>query len=55
VHRLDLGEIYRDTGDKAKAKAKAQFEAGMRLPATDYNDRRFKSEIQADLDRLGSS
>ncbi len=53
VHRLDMGEIYRDSGDKAKARA--QFEAGLRLPATDYNDRRFKSEIQADVDRLGPS
>jgi hypothetical protein len=48
-----MGEIYRDTGDKAKARA--QFEAGIRLPATDYNDLRFKSEIQADLNRLGPS
>jgi len=52
VHRLDMGEIYRDVGDKAKARA--QFETGLRLPATEYNDRRFKAEIQADLDRLGS-
>lgn len=52
VHRLDMGEIYRDTGDKAKARA--QFETGLRLPNTDYNDRRFKAEIQADLDRLGT-
>jgi hypothetical protein len=52
VHRLDMGEIYRDTDDKAKARA--QFETGLRLPDTDYNDRRFKAEIQADLDRLGT-
>ncbi len=52
VHRLDMGEVYRDIGDKAKARA--QFETGLRLPATEYNDRRFKAEIQADLDRLGS-
>ena len=52
VHRLDMGEIYRDSGSKAKARA--QFETGLRLPVTDYNDRRFKAEIQADLDRLGS-
>jgi tetratricopeptide (TPR) repeat protein len=52
VHRLDMGEIYRDVGDKAKARA--QWETGLRLPATEYNDRRFKAEIQADLDRLGS-
>lgn len=51
VHRLDMGEVYRDVGDKAKARA--QFETGLRLPATEYNDRRFKADIQADLDRLG--
>ena len=53
VHRLDMGEIYRDVGDKAKARA--QFETGLSLPATDYNDRRFKTEILADLQRLGSA
>jgi uncharacterized protein HemY len=52
VHRLDMGEIYRDVGDKTKARA--QFDTGLALPATDYNDRRFKAEIQADLQRLGS-
>lgn len=52
VHRLDMGEIYRDAGDKVKARA--QFETGLRLPSRDYNDRRFKSEIQADLDKLGA-
>lgn len=52
VHRLDMGEIYRDVGDKTKARA--QFETGLRLPVTDYNDRRFKAEIQADIGRLGS-
>jgi tetratricopeptide (TPR) repeat protein len=52
VHRLDMGEIYRDAGDKTKARA--QFETGLRLPDTDYNDRRFKADIQADLDRLGN-
>jgi uncharacterized protein HemY len=53
VHRLDMGEIYRDVGDKAKARA--QFETGLSLPASDYNDRRFKAEIQADLQKLGSA
>jgi tetratricopeptide (TPR) repeat protein len=52
VHRLDMGEIYRDSGDKAKARV--QFETGLRLSSTDYNDRRFKAEIQADLDKLGT-
>ncbi len=53
VHRLDMGEIYRDVGDMAKAKA--QFETGLRLPPTEYNDRRFQSEIEADLKRLPSA
>jgi tetratricopeptide (TPR) repeat protein len=52
VHRLDMGEIYRDSGDKAKARA--AFQKGLDLPSRDYNDNRFKSEIRADLDRLGS-
>jgi tetratricopeptide (TPR) repeat protein len=52
VHRLDMGEIYRDVGEKQKAKQ--QFETGLSLPATDYNDRRFKAEIRRDLDRLGT-
>jgi tetratricopeptide (TPR) repeat protein len=51
VHRLDMGEIYRDVGEKEKAKE--QFQTGLSLPATDYNDKRFKAEIRADLDRLG--
>jgi tetratricopeptide (TPR) repeat protein len=52
VHRLDMGEIYRDSGDKAKARA--AFRKGLDLPSRDYNDNRFKAEIRADLDRLGS-
>lgn len=52
VHRLDMGEVYRDVGEKANARA--QFETGLRLPSTDYNDPRFKADIQADLDKLGS-
>lgn len=52
VHRLDMGEVYRDTGDKARARA--EFETGLKLPSRDYNDRRYKADIQADLDRLGT-
>jgi tetratricopeptide (TPR) repeat protein len=51
VHRLDMGEIYRDVGDKTKARE--QFEKGLSLPSTDYNDPRFKAEIRRHLDRLG--
>lgn len=52
VHRLDMGEIYRDVGEKRKARE--QFETGLSLSATDYNDKRFKSEIRYHLDRLGT-
>jgi uncharacterized protein HemY len=52
VHRLDMGEVYRDVGDKAKART--QFDTGLRLPSTDFNDPRFKADIKADLDRLGT-
>jgi tetratricopeptide (TPR) repeat protein len=51
VHRLDMGEIYGDVGEKQKARQ--QFETGLSLPATDYNDARFKAEIRYHLDRLG--
>jgi len=50
VHRLDLGEVYRDMGQKDKARE--QFETGLRLPSTDFNDPRFKADIKDDLDRL---
>ena len=52
VHRLDMGEVYRDVGQKQKARE--QFETGLSLPATDYNDKRFKAEIRSHLDRLGT-
>jgi len=42
VHRLDLAEIYRDVGEKAKARA--EFELVLRLPATDANDRVYKQQ-----------
>ena len=47
VHHLDLGGIYRDTGDKAKARA--EYEAVMKLPNRDFNDRHFKAEADAAL------
>jgi len=52
VHRLDMGEIYRDAGQKQKARE--AFETGLSLPATDYNDGRFKAELRYHLDRLGT-
>ncbi|MEO7503390.1 MAG: hypothetical protein ABIW94_12190 [Gemmatimonadaceae bacterium] len=50
VHRLDMGEVYRDAGQKQKARE--AFETGLSLPSSDYNDGRFKAEIRYHLDRL---
>lgn len=47
VHHLDLAGVYRDMGDKAKARA--EFEAVMKLPNADYNDKRYKGEADAAL------
>jgi tetratricopeptide (TPR) repeat protein len=47
VHHLDLGGVYRDMGDKVKARA--EFEAVMKLPNADYNDRHYKGEADAAL------
>ena len=47
VHHVDLAGVYRDTGDKAKAKA--EWQAAMKLPNTDVNDRHYKAEADAGL------
>jgi tetratricopeptide (TPR) repeat protein len=47
VHHLDLAGVYRDMGDKTKARA--EYEAVMKLPNSDYNDRQFKAEADAGL------
>jgi tetratricopeptide (TPR) repeat protein len=47
VHHVDLGGVYRDTGDKAKARA--EWQAAMKLPNSDYNDRQYKAEADAGL------
>ncbi len=50
VHHVDLAEIYRDVGNKTKAKA--EFETVMKLPITDYNDRRYKAQADKGLRAL---
>jgi uncharacterized protein HemY len=50
VHRIDLAEIYRDVGNKAKARA--EFEMAMKLPISDYNDRRYKAQADKGLRAL---
>jgi len=47
VHHIDLAGVYRDTGDKAKARA--EWQAAMKLPNEDYNDRHYKAEADAGL------
>ena len=47
VHHVDLAGVYRDTGDKAKARA--EYEVAMKLPNRDFNDRHYKAEADAAL------
>ena len=51
VHRLELGEVYRDRARGSDAKR--QFEAVLALPAADYNDERYKAIARVNLERLG--
>ncbi|GMV11013.1 MAG TPA: hypothetical protein PKC83_12300 [Gemmatimonadaceae bacterium] len=50
THRLDLGKIYADIGEKAKARE--QFELVIRGRHTDFNDPLYKQEADAALRRL---
>jgi tetratricopeptide (TPR) repeat protein len=47
IHHLDLAGVYRDTGDKAKARS--EYEAVLKLPNRDYNDGHYKGEADAAL------
>lgn len=47
VHHVDLAGVYRDMGDKSKARA--EYETVMKLPNRDYNDRHYKGEADAAL------
>jgi len=47
IHHVDLAGVYRDTGDKAKAKA--EWQVAMKLPNRDFNDRHYKAEADAGL------
>jgi tetratricopeptide (TPR) repeat protein len=50
VHYVDLAEIYKDVGNKAKAKA--AWEMVMKLPLADYNDRHYKAQADRGLRSL---
>ena len=50
VHRLSLGGIYADIGDKAKAREQYQFVINGRV--MDYNDRYYKQQARRRLKAL---
>ena len=50
VHRIDIGEIYVDVGERAKARE--AFEAAVRLPVTDVNDVHYKAQARTALAAL---
>lgn len=47
VHYADLGEVYRDVGEPAKART--AFETALRLPNSDVNDVHYKAQARAGL------
>jgi tetratricopeptide (TPR) repeat protein len=49
VHYLDLAEVYGDVGEAAKSRA--MYEAVLRMPATDVNDRFYKEQARNALSR----
>ena len=50
VHRLDLGKIYADIGDKAKARTQLELVVSGRR--VDFNDPAYQREAQAALAKL---
>ncbi|MDQ6828183.1 MAG: hypothetical protein M3081_04895 [Gemmatimonadota bacterium] len=50
THKLDLGNVYKDIGEKEKAKE--QFEAVINGKATDYNDKFYKQKAEEALKAL---
>ena len=50
VHHLDLGKIYADIGEKAKARE--QFEIVLASPNAEYNDPHYKQDAERQLSRL---
>ena len=50
THHLDLARIYRDRGEKAKARE--HYEAVLRGPATEFNDPKYKREADRELSTI---
>ncbi|HEU4996094.1 MAG TPA: hypothetical protein VFT29_14860 [Gemmatimonadaceae bacterium] len=47
VHRLDLAGVYRDRGEKTKARQ--EYETVARLGLRDYNDKSYKAQAEREL------
>lgn len=50
VHKLDLARVYRDMGDRAKARE--EYQAVLDGPVIDYNDPHYKEQAAAELRKL---
>ncbi len=50
THKLDLAEIYADTGDKPKARASCETVA--RMPSVEFNDARYKQSCERLIAKL---
>ncbi|MBA2688341.1 MAG: tetratricopeptide repeat protein, partial [Gemmatimonadaceae bacterium] len=50
AHRIDLAEVYRDTGKTDKARI--EFEAVLKLPAADGSDAGYKVQAREALRKL---
>ncbi len=53
IHHYDLGRIYVDTKDTAKAKE--EFEAALKAPISDFNDPHYKEEAKKALADLSKA
>jgi tetratricopeptide (TPR) repeat protein len=51
IHHLDLARVYADVENKVKAKA--EYEAVLKAPVSDYNDPNYKAAAQQALKDLG--
>jgi hypothetical protein len=50
VHHLDLARVYAARDDKGKARE--QYELVIRGTRTEYNDRHYQAEAEAELKKL---
>lgn len=50
VHRLNLAGVYADRGNKARARE--EYQAVLRLPATEYNDKNYKGQAETRMKEL---